>query len=109
MNVFVLKGVLKDVSVQTIFKGVTPFWVADIFRIILLALVPGLALFLALDDELTPSEPERKRSGFSITTARDITKLDIQLRLWAIGVSADLSYALCYIKVRSTFFKHKIY
>ncbi|MFK7755192.1 MAG: TRAP transporter large permease [Sedimentitalea sp.] len=46
MNVFVLKGVLKDVSVSTIFKGVTPFWVADIFRIILLALVPGLALYL---------------------------------------------------------------
>lgn len=46
MNVFVLKGVLKDVSVKTIFQGVTPFWVADIFRIILLALVPGIALFL---------------------------------------------------------------
>ena len=46
MNVFVLKGVLKDVSVKTIFKGVTPFWVADIFRIILLALIPGIALFL---------------------------------------------------------------
>ena len=46
MNVFVLKGVLKDVSVRTIFKGVTPFWIADIFRIILLALVPGLALYL---------------------------------------------------------------
>lgn len=46
MNVFVLKGVLKDVSVRTIFKGVTPFWVADIFRIILLALVPGIALIL---------------------------------------------------------------
>ena len=46
MNVFVLKGVLKDVSVGTIFRGVTPFWVADIFRIILLALVPGIALYL---------------------------------------------------------------
>ena len=46
MNVFVLKGVLKDVSVQTIFKGVTPFWVADIFRLALLALVPSIALFL---------------------------------------------------------------
>ena len=46
MNVFVLKGVLKDVSVKTIFKGVTPFWVADIFRIVLLALVPALSLFL---------------------------------------------------------------
>ena len=46
LNVFVLKGVLKDVSVKTIFKGVTPFWVADIFRLALLALVPAIALFL---------------------------------------------------------------
>ena len=46
LNVFVLKGVLKDVSVKTIFKGVTPFWVADIGRLILLALVPSIALFL---------------------------------------------------------------
>ena len=46
MNVFVLKGVLKDVSVKTIFRGVTPFWIADIFRIMLIALVPAIALFL---------------------------------------------------------------
>jgi len=46
LNVFVLKGVLKDVSVKTIFKGVTPFWVADIFRLTLLALVPAISLFL---------------------------------------------------------------
>ena len=46
MNVFVLKGVLKDVSVKTIFKGVTPFWVADIFRILLLALIPAISLYL---------------------------------------------------------------
>ncbi len=46
LNVFVLKGVLKDVSVKTIFKGVTPFWIADIFRLILLALVPAISLFL---------------------------------------------------------------
>lgn len=46
LNVFVLKGVLKDVSVKTIFKGVTPFWVADIFRLLLLALVPAISLFL---------------------------------------------------------------
>ena len=46
MNVFVLKGVLRDVSVKTIFKGVTPFWIADIFRIILLTLVPALSLYL---------------------------------------------------------------
>ncbi|MFK8077637.1 MAG: TRAP transporter large permease [Granulosicoccus sp.] len=46
LNVFVLKGVLKDVSVKTIFKGVTPFWIADIFRLLLLALVPSIALVL---------------------------------------------------------------
>ena len=46
MNVFVLKGVLSDVSVRTIFKDVTPFWVADIFRIVLIALVPAIALLL---------------------------------------------------------------
>ena len=46
LNVFVLKGVLKDVSVKTIFKGVTPFWIADIFRLLLLTLVPVISLFL---------------------------------------------------------------
>ena len=46
LNVFVLKGVLKDVSVKTIFKGVTPFWVADIFRLTLLTLVPAISLLL---------------------------------------------------------------
>ncbi|MEL0042924.1 MAG: TRAP transporter large permease [Candidatus Puniceispirillum sp.] len=46
LNVFVLKGVLKDVSIQTIFKGVTPFWCADIIRLTILVLVPSIALFL---------------------------------------------------------------
>ncbi len=46
LNVFVLKGVLKDVPVSTIFKGVTPFWIADIFRLILLAMIPAIALYL---------------------------------------------------------------
>ena len=46
LNVFVLKGVIKDVSVGTIFRGVTPFWVVDIFRLILIASIPSLALFL---------------------------------------------------------------
>jgi len=46
LNVFVLKGVLKDVSIQTIFRGVTPFWCADIIRLIILALIPSIALLL---------------------------------------------------------------
>ncbi len=46
LNVFVLKGVVGDVSTATIFKGVTPFWVVDILRLALLVLVPSLVLFL---------------------------------------------------------------
>lgn len=46
MNVFVLKSVLKDVSLGTIFKGVLPFWCADIVRLVLLTTVPWLSLWL---------------------------------------------------------------
>ncbi len=46
LNVFVLSGVLKDVKTGTIFKGVTPFWVADIIRLMLITLIPTIALFL---------------------------------------------------------------
>jgi C4-dicarboxylate transporter DctM subunit len=46
LNVFVLKGVVGDVSTGTIFKGVTPFWVMDIVRLALLLAIPGLALYL---------------------------------------------------------------
>ena len=42
LNVFVLKGVVRDVSVSTIFKGVTPFWCADIIRLILLTSIPAI-------------------------------------------------------------------
>ena len=46
LNVFVLKGVVGDVSTGTIFKGVTPFWIVDILRLALLLAFPALALFL---------------------------------------------------------------
>ena len=46
LNVFVLKGVVGDVSTGTIFKGVTPFWLVDILRLALLLLFPALVLFL---------------------------------------------------------------
>ncbi|WP_018699404.1 TRAP transporter large permease [Amorphus coralli] len=46
LNVFVLKTVLPDVSIGTIFKGVTPFILADIVRMILLLAFPILALGL---------------------------------------------------------------
>ena len=47
LNVFVLRGVLPDVSTGTIFRGVTPFWVADIFRLSLIVLVPWISTWLA--------------------------------------------------------------
>jgi len=46
LNVFVLSGVIKDVSTGTIFKGVTPFWIADIIRLLLITLVPAISLLL---------------------------------------------------------------
>ena len=46
LNVFVLKGVVPDVTTGTIFRGVTPFWIADIFRLALLVLVPWLVMVL---------------------------------------------------------------
>tara|TARA_R110000751_G_scaffold8041_1_gene32484 strand:- start:100 stop:1416 length:1317 start_codon:yes stop_codon:yes gene_type:complete len=46
LNVFVLKGVVGDVSSKTIFRGVTPFWMVDIIRLSLLLLFPWLVLFL---------------------------------------------------------------
>jgi len=46
LNVFVLRGVQRDVTLGTIFRGVTPFWVADIFRLLLLIFVPAFSLWL---------------------------------------------------------------
>lgn len=46
MNVFVLSAVLRDVKTGTIFKGVTPFWCADIMRLALIVFIAQIALFL---------------------------------------------------------------
>ncbi|MEZ5654109.1 MAG: TRAP transporter large permease [Burkholderiaceae bacterium] len=46
LNVFVLRGVVGDVSTGTIFRGVTPFWVFDILRLALLLFVPMISLYL---------------------------------------------------------------
>jgi tripartite ATP-independent transporter DctM subunit len=48
MNVFVLRNVLPDVELGTIFKGVLPFWLADIARLILLIAVPYFSLWLVV-------------------------------------------------------------
>ncbi len=46
LNVFILKGVVGDVSTGTIFKGVTPFWIVDLIRLALIVLIPWIVLVL---------------------------------------------------------------
>ena len=46
MNVFVIKSVIKDVSFNTIFRGVLPFIAMDLVRLLLLIAFPVLALWL---------------------------------------------------------------
>ena len=46
LNVFILKSMLPDVPLPTIFKGIIPFFTADIIRLLLVVFFPGIALFL---------------------------------------------------------------
>jgi C4-dicarboxylate transporter DctM subunit len=46
LNVYVIAGLVKDVPMSTIFKGIMPFLTADICHVMLLLFVPQVALFL---------------------------------------------------------------
>jgi C4-dicarboxylate transporter DctM subunit len=46
MNVFVIKGVAKDVPLVTIFRGIMPFLFADVFLVAFLLFIPQIVLFL---------------------------------------------------------------
>jgi len=46
MNVFVIKSVVQEVSFTTIFKGVIPFVVTDLIRLVILIAFPAIALWL---------------------------------------------------------------
>ncbi|WP_102224542.1 TRAP transporter large permease [Acidimangrovimonas sediminis] len=46
MNVFVLRSVLTDVPLSTMFRGILWFWVADIVRITLIVAFPAISLWL---------------------------------------------------------------
>lgn len=46
INVFVIKGVAKDIPMYTIFRGIIPFLVADVLEIALLIAFPQIALLL---------------------------------------------------------------
>ncbi|MGP0091882.1 MAG: TRAP transporter large permease [Xanthobacteraceae bacterium] len=46
MNVFVIKSVVQDVTFSTIFKGVLPFILTDLIRLVILIAFPIIALWL---------------------------------------------------------------
>src|SRR3546814_6769809 len=46
MNVFVLKGILREVPTGVIFAGILPFLWSDVIRLALLVFFPALSLFL---------------------------------------------------------------
>ncbi len=46
LNVFVVKGIAPDVPMNTIFRGIWPFWLAMLFCVTVIFLVPALALVL---------------------------------------------------------------
>jgi C4-dicarboxylate transporter DctM subunit len=46
MNVYVMKGIAKDVPMFTIFRGIVPFLYADVVHIILIISFPQIALWL---------------------------------------------------------------
>jgi tripartite ATP-independent transporter DctM subunit len=46
LNCFVVAGVCEDISVQDVFKGASPFFVADAITIATLIAFPGIVLFL---------------------------------------------------------------
>lgn len=46
LNVFILKIMVKNISLATIFRGIVPFFIADLVRLALLLAFPALVLFL---------------------------------------------------------------
>ena len=46
LNVFAVKSIAPDVSINTIFRGVLPFWLAMAIAILLVFLFPSFATFL---------------------------------------------------------------
>jgi len=45
LNVYVMKG-MTDVPLQTIFRGITPFLMADVLHVLLLIAIPEITLFI---------------------------------------------------------------
>ena len=48
LNVFVLRTILPDIPIKTMFAGILPFWLADILRLLLLIVFPLISLALVV-------------------------------------------------------------
>lgn len=48
MNVFVRQGIAQDIPLTSVFKGIIPFFIADVarLRLLLLTLFPAIVLWL---------------------------------------------------------------
>jgi C4-dicarboxylate transporter DctM subunit len=46
MNIFVIKSVLEDIKISTIFIGVIPFIITDLIRLVILVVFPALSTWL---------------------------------------------------------------
>ncbi|VCU70411.1 Sialic acid TRAP transporter permease protein SiaT [Pigmentiphaga humi] len=46
LNVFIMKAMVPSLSLRSIYKGVIPFMVSDVVRLVAIAVFPGLALWL---------------------------------------------------------------
>jgi C4-dicarboxylate transporter DctM subunit len=46
MNVYVISGIVRDIPMQTIFKGIVPFLIVEVLFIIVLIAFPQIVLFL---------------------------------------------------------------
>jgi C4-dicarboxylate transporter, DctM subunit len=46
MNLFVILAMLKSVSTRTLYRGIIPFCIADVIRLIILIAFPAISLWL---------------------------------------------------------------
>ena len=46
VNVFIVKSVVPDVKIETIFAGIMPFWIAMMVALVLLVIFPEIALLI---------------------------------------------------------------
>lgn len=46
LNVFVIKSIMPSVPLSAMFRGIAPFFAADIVRLLMVVFIPGLAVWL---------------------------------------------------------------